>query len=106
MSKHDFTPEQSEIILDAVAILFDENLSSNVCGLVKHLNDLLSSRITSAIDYTGNTESAEFRLSPIYLDEILTNHDILTDLLFRFQEAKDDPSTLMNPRKTLITSEK
>lgn len=88
MSKRDFTPEQSEIILEAVKIfLLNEG---NAYVYVKHLNDLLHAHIQNNIEYNADTSDGRIALNPLYLSEILLKNETLTDLLFDIQDAVNE----------------
>ena len=78
MKEHNFTPEQSEQILNAVHEL--QSWDGNFVCYMKYLNDLFTNRIDDSI--IEDEGKKEINITPNYLAEISFKHRQLSDFFF------------------------
>ena len=90
MKKHEFTPGQSELILNAVSEFIKPY--GNAYRPIKHLSGFRSDYIhrmaESAIEDTSEGASEE-GVNPGMLQETLYHIDNIIDMLFQFEDARN-----------------
>jgi hypothetical protein len=91
MKEHNFTPEQSELILNAVYNLVD--WYGSVTPYLKHLNDQFIDQLDSLVDeeYKGERE---ILITGEGLLDLSFHHRMLSDFFFRVDEIIEPKSTL------------
>ncbi len=88
MKEHNFTPEQSEMILNAVNET--ANWYGNTYVLAKNLHNLCTQYIQSNIEEeetAQETEETVLHLTPLHVSDTLFTTEMITNLLYKIQEA-------------------
>jgi len=84
MTKHNFTSEQSETILNALAELLDSDL--NAYQHAKHINSMSRQIITDSIQ-VDQSGVFDLNIPGKYADELLTQTGNLSDFFFEVGDA-------------------
>lgn len=93
MKEHNFSPEQSEDILNAVYNLID--WYGSVTPYLKHLNDQFIDQLDSLVDGEENKEGEREILIPGEgLLELSFRHKMLSDFFFKVDEIIDSGHSL------------
>lgn len=79
MLKHNFTPEQSETILDNLAELLGADI--NAYQLAKHITDATRQIISNSIE-VDKSGRFDFNMPGKYADALLTKTGYLSDFFF------------------------
>ena len=79
MTKHTFTAEQSETILNALAELLDTNI--NAYAHARHINELSRQVISNAIE-VDESGCYDLNIPGKYMDELTTHSGNLSDFFF------------------------
>lgn len=84
MTKHNFTPAQSETILNALAELLEDG--GNAYQQAKRVNDMSNQIISNSIVDTPGGE-LEITLTGKYADKLLANTGSLSNFFFEVGDA-------------------
>lgn len=84
MTKHTFTPAQSETILNALAELLDSDL--NAYQHAKHINGMSRQIITDSI-HVDQSGVYDLNIPGKYVDELLTQATNLSEFFFEVGDA-------------------
>jgi len=88
MKEYNFTPEQSEMILNTVNETV--NWYGNTYVLAKNLHNLCTQYIQSNIKKEETAQEIEetvLHLTPLRVSDILSTTEMVTNLLYKIQEA-------------------
>jgi hypothetical protein len=93
MKEHNFTPEQSEDILNAVYNLIDWD--DSVTPYLKYLNDQFIDQLDSLVDSDENNEGErEILITGKGFLDLSFRHRMLSDFFFRIDEIIESKTTL------------
>jgi len=88
MDATNFTADQKEKIVEAVAKLCSEN---NLFYFAKFVNQLTSAELINSVECTDpdNSNEKEINLMPDYFESLVMNNTYLQDFFFELEEAKN-----------------
>ncbi len=88
MDATNFTADQKEKIIEAVAKLCSEN---NLFYFAKFVNNLTSSELVNSIECSDPEKSneREINLMPDYFESLVLNNVYLQDFFFELEEARN-----------------
>jgi len=90
MKEHNFTPEQSEQILNAVHLAVSCKL--NAYCFARFVNETTIDKIQASMEREGNDTPTDINITPDHLDEVLFNTRLVSDLFFKIGDAISDIS--------------
>ena len=79
MTKHNFTPAQSETILNALSVLLDSNI--NTYAHARRISELSLQVISNSIE-VDESGCFDLNMPCKYLDELITNTKNLSDFFY------------------------
>lgn len=82
MTSHKFTPDQSELILEAVSTLI--GFKGNAYSFVGFINYLCNHELLNGV---GGEDSDKELLTPEYILEMTWNNQLLCDLFMSIEDA-------------------